>query len=227
MRTSLLLIFCVALISCGVNRNVYKSSDFAVKAARHQTVAVLPFQITQTGHVGKKETIADIKAENEKWSYAFQEALLSYSLRHTSRNKKGQIVSFQGIQKTNSILKENGLTIEDIYNKKPEEVAKLLGVDAVLMTTLEKEKNFSDGVAYGVVAGRAILNAVTKTGTVGTGLGGVNAADINLNAYLYDAKDSKLLWKTFRQGGTDLPKQTDDLVEFYSNWIAKKLPYRS
>jgi len=225
MRTSLLLILCAALFSCGVNRNVYKSSDFNNKASHHQTIAILPFHITQTGHVGKKETREDIKAANEKWAYAFQQSLLSYSLRHTSKNKKGPMVAFQGVQKTNSILRENGLSLDDIYNKKPEEIAQLLGVDAVIMTTLEKDKHFSDGVAYGVAAGRTILNAVSKKGTMG--LGGINAADVNLNSYLYDAKDSKLLWKTFRQGGSDLPSDTDNLVEFYSNWIARKLPYRS
>ena len=228
MRTSLLLLlFCVTMASCGVNRNVYKSADFSTKASRHKTVAILPFQITQTGHVSKKETVDDIKAANEKWAYVFQQSLLSYSLRHTSRNRKGQMISFQGIQQTNAILKESGLTIEAMYGKRPEELAQLLGVDAVIMTTLEKDKNFSDGVAYGVAAGRAVLNAVSKSGTLGAPLGGLNAADVNLNSYLYDAKDGKLLWKTFRQGGTDLPTNTDDLVEFYSNWIARKLPYRS
>ena len=227
MRTSLLLLLCVALFSCGINRNVYKSSDFDNQAANHQTVAVLPFQITQTGHVSKNESLADIKATNEKWAYMFQETLLSHSLKHTSKNRKGHMISFQGTQRTNAILKEQGLTIEELYTKKPEEVAQLLGVDAVLMTTLEKNKNFSDGVAYGVAAGKAMLNVLTKTGTVGTGLGGIKSADLNLNSYLYDSKEGKLLWKTFRQGGSDLPTETNDLVEYYSNWIAKKLPYRS
>jgi len=226
MRTSLLFIFSLILFSCGVNRNVYKSSDFSNQVATHRTVAILPFQITQTGHVGKKESVADIKAANEKWSYVFQESLLSYSLRHTSKNRKGQLVSFQGTQRTNAILSEQGFTIDEIYSKRPEEVAKLLGVDAVIMTTLEKDKNFSDGVAYGVAAGRAILS-VMRPGSVGSPLAGINAADVNLNSYLYDARDGKLLWKTFRQGGSDLPTNTDDMIEYFSNWIARKLPYRS
>jgi hypothetical protein len=227
MRTSLLVIFSLVLFSCGVNRNVYKSADFTNQVAKHRTVAILPFQIRQTGHVGKNESIDAIKATNEKWAYIFQESLLSYSLRHTSKNRKGHMISFQGTQRTNAILNEQGLTIEAMYSKKPEELAQLLGVDAVIMTTLEKDKNFSDGVAYGLKAGSILLNTVSKSGTLGAPLGGINAADVNLNSYLYDAKDGRLLWKTFRQGGSDLPSNTDDLVEFYSNWIAKKLPYRS
>jgi hypothetical protein len=55
----------------------------------------------------------------------------------------------------------------------------------------------------------------------------MNASDVNINCSLYDARDSKLLWKTYRDGGTDLPANVDGLIEHYSNWIAKKLPYRS
>lgn len=225
MRLILLLVAAVSLAACGTNKNVYKSPDIEQKTARHQTIAILPFHIVQTGHVAKNVSQSDIEQANEKWGYNFQEALLSYSLKYTSRNKKGQMVSFQSVQKTNAILKEAGLTIDDMYNKQPEQLAQMLNVDAVLMTTLEKDKNFSDGVAYGMAAGRVILNAITKNGT-GNVLG-VNSSDINMNSYLYDASDSKLLWKTYRQGGTDLPSNVDGLVEYYSNWIAKKLPYRS
>jgi hypothetical protein len=135
------------------------------------------------------------------------------------------MVSFQALQKTNAILKEANLTLDNMFDKKPEELAKLLNVDAVLVTSLEKNKNFSDGVAYGLAAGRAVLSVLGKSST-----GSVlwhNASDINMNSYLYDAGDSRLLWKTYRKGGTDLPNNVDDLVQYYSNWIAKKLPYRS
>ena len=225
MRLLLLLILSVSLAACGTNRAVYKSSDFSQKSSAHQTIAVLPVHITETGHVPKKVSIEDVKEANEKWSLVFQESLHSYILKQTARNRKGQMVSFQGVQKTNAVLREAGMTTADVYNKQPEELAKLLGVDAVLMTTLEKNKNFSDGVAYGLAAGRTVLNILGQ-GTAGSALW-LNASDINMNSYLYDAGNSKLLWKTYRKGGSSLPSNVDDLVQYYSNWIAKKLPYRS
>lgn len=225
MRSILLFAFCILLFSCGTNRTVYKSADFDASAYKHQTIAVLPVRITQTGHVSKKETVADIEAANNKWGYIFQESLHSYILKQTSKNRKGWLVSFQGVQKTNAILAENGLTLENLHTKEPEYLAKLLGVDAVLITTLEKDKNFSDGVAYGLAAGRTVLSVLGRSST-GSALW-VNASDINVNSALYDAKESKLLWKTYRKGGTDLPSNIDGLVQYYSNWIAKKMPYRS
>lgn len=226
MRTLLLFVLVVSLAACGTHRNVYKSSDFEAKAYKHRTVAILPLKITQTGHVSKKETTESIEAANEKWGYVFQESLLSYALRHTSHNKKEPMISFQGTQQTNALLKEAGLDIDAMYSKTPEELAALLKVDAVIMTTLERDKNFSDGVAYGLAAGRAVLNVLSRTAPIGTGMY-TNSSDINLNAYLYDGRDGKMLWKTFRKGGTDLPADVNGLVEHYSNWVARKLPYRS
>ena len=225
MRIFLPALFVLIFSSCGTNKNVYKSSDFETKAYRHHTIAILPFNITQTGHKSKNTTDETIKEANYKWGYAFQASLQAYLLKYTAKNKKGPIISFQSLQKTNAILTENNLEIEHIYQRKPEELAKLLGVDAVLMTSLENQKNFSDGVAYGLAAGRTILNAIGQ-GAKTPGLH-MNVADINMNAYLYDAADSKLLWQTYRKGGAGLPNQVDDLVQYYSNWIAKKFPYKS
>ena len=117
------------------------------------------------------------------------------------------------------------MDIETVYRQKPEDLAKLLGVDAVLMTTLENEKQFSDNVAYGLAAGRKILSVVGQGDKAGILYH--NASDINMNTALYDADDSKILWQTFKKGGTDLPNKVDDLVEYYSSWIAKRFPYKS
>ena len=224
MRTVLLSAFALLLFSCGTNKAVFQSPDFEQKTARHKTVAILPVQLVQTGHRPKDVSEEALKTANEKWGYVFQESLQSFILKQTHKNKKGQLVDFQSTQKTNSLLKEKGLAIEALYTKQPEELAQLLGVDAVIMTTLNHNKNFSDGVAYGLAAARTVVNVLSKTATVGTGM---NASDVNINCSLYDAGDSKLLWKTYRDGGTDLPANVDGLIEYYSNWIAKKLPYRS
>ena len=224
MRTFILSVLTIAVLSCGTNRAIYQSPDFEQKTARHKTVAILPVQMIQTGHVPKDVTEADVKNAAEKWGFVFQESLQTYILKQTAKNKYGQVVSFQATQKTNSLLKEQQLAIEDLYGKQPEEIARVLGVDAVIMTTLSHNRNFSDGVAYGLAAARTIANVVSRTPVITPGM---DAANVNINCALYDAKDSKLLWKTFRDGGTDLPANVNELIEHYSNWIAKKLPYKS
>lgn len=224
MRIFYLTVLSFLVISCGTNRAIYQSPDFDQKTARHKTVAILPVHMVQTGHLPKDVSEADVKAANEKWGYIFQETLQSFILKQTQKNRKGQMVDFQATQKTNALLKEQGLSVEALYSKQPEEIARLLGVDAVIMTNMNHNKNFSDGVAYGLAAARTVVNVFSRTATLGTG---VNASDVNINCSLYDARDSKLLWKTYRDGGTDLPANVNELMEHYSNWIAKKLPYKS
>lgn len=225
MRT-ILLSFSILLLlsSCGTNKAIYQSPDFFEKAAHHKTVAILPVKMVQSGYIPKNTSEDEVQAANERWGYLFQESLQSFILKQTQKNKKGQMVSFQATQKTNALLKENGLSVDDLYNKQPEEIARVLGVDAVIMTTLNHNKNFSDGVAYGIAAAKTVVNVLSKTATFSPGM---NASDVNINCSLYDADDSKLLWKTYRDGGTDLPANVDGLIEHFSNWIAKKLPYRS
>lgn len=224
MRITLLTLLALSILSCA-KRNVYRSNDFEAQSYQHRTIAILPFQIMQTGYKQKNTTEESIKAANEKWGYTFQESLQAYVLRYTAKNKKGPITTFQSVQKTNAILSEKGMDIETVYRQKPEDLAKLLGVDAVLMTTLENEKQFSDNVAYGLAAGRKILSVVGQGDKAGILYH--NASDINMNTALYDADDSKILWQTFKKGGTDLPNKVDDLVEYYSSWIAKRFPYKS
>ncbi|GAA4317047.1 hypothetical protein [Flaviaesturariibacter amylovorans] len=230
MRTllPLLLAGAIAFASCSSSKNVFTASDFSQQASTHKKVAVLPVRVVQTGHVGKNETAESIRAANEAWSAQFQETLLSYIVSQAGKRRKGPLVSFQGAAQTNALLKSAGLDIETAYGKSPEELAKLLGVDAVMMTTLDKKKNVSDGVATAVGVGRDLLNVFGKGGrNTGTSLDGFNATDINMNSTLYNGPDGRMLWKTFREGGDDLPNNVNDLVQYYSNWIAKKLPYRS
>src|SRR5687767_956853 len=185
MRTTLLILSFLTVAASCANRNVYKSADFENQAATHRTIAILPVKITETGHVAKNVSIEDIKAANERWSYIFQESLHTYILTQTGRNRKGQIVSFQGLQKTNAILKEHNLTtMEAISSMQPEALAKLLKVDAVLITSLDKQKNFSDGVAYGLAAGRAVLGIFGQAAA--SSMLWMNASEINMNCALYD-----------------------------------------
>jgi hypothetical protein len=98
------------------NKNVFRSADFPEKANRHNTIAVLPFNIVQTGPKAKNISESDIRDTNKKLSYAFQESLQAHLLKYTSRNRKGEVISFESIQKINAVLEENDLDPEKIYN---------------------------------------------------------------------------------------------------------------
>jgi hypothetical protein len=220
-----LIIVITTLSSCHINKNIYKPVDFNDKSGTVKTVAILPFNLTSTGYRPKNITEQDIRLSNEKWGYTFQESLYSYLLYHSGKKKKGPVTQFQSLQTTNALLKEQNLSIGDLYSKTPEAIATLLGVDAVILTTLDQHKNMSDGAAYGIYAARAVLNTITTRGApVGLYFPSDN---VKMNSYLYSSSKGDLLWKTFRQGGTDLPANVEGQIDHFTKWIAKKFPYRS
>jgi hypothetical protein len=228
-RKLLYLSIVVSLFACNVNRNVYKADDFDNQSATTQVIAVLPFQLTSTGYRPKNVTEQDLQQANERWGYTFQESLHSYLLSRSGRKRKGPVTQFQSLQKTNAILREQNLDLVTLYQKRPEEVAKLLGVDAVIMTTLEQHKNMSDGAAYGLFAARTVASVTRNNPGVNT-LGPVlwiPSDNVRMSCYLYGADNSNLQWRTFRQGGTDLPTSVQGQIDFFCDWIARKFPYKS
>jgi hypothetical protein len=212
------------LMACNVNRNVYKASDFDNQAAATRLIAVLPFQLNSTGYRPRNVTEQDLQQSNERWGYTFQESLHSFLLNRSGRKRTGPVTQFQPLQKTNAILREQNLDIMALYQKQPEELARLLGVDAVVMTTLEQHKNMSDGAAYGLAAARTVLS-LTSNGVPGTLW--INSDNVRMNCYLYQAGNSNLQWRTFRQGGTSMPANVQGQIDFFCDWIARKFPYRS
>jgi hypothetical protein len=211
------IVLIALLLSCKANKNVFTSPDFGVRVVRHQTIAVLPVYLLQNN--------SRLKQAAEDYGYSFQRQLHLHLLNHTKKNEQGKVVDIQSLEKTNTFLKQNNLDIEQVYQHKPDELAKLFGVDAVLMVTLKDESDFTQGPAAGLSGGRRIY----KSGEVNPNVAGleINREHVNMNANLYDATDGKLIWRTYRTGGTDLPSNVDALAQYYSNWIAKRLPYKS
>lgn len=204
------------VLSCKTNKNVFSAPDLETRKLRHQSLAIIPAHIIQPN--------SKLKESAEKYGYAFQQQLY-WQLSNDSKNKVMPAVTLQTPEKTNSVLLQNNLTIEQVFQSKPEELAKIFGVDAVVMVTLTDQGNFTDGPAAGLSGGRGIYSS---------GGGNPNALDQQINpihldmtANLYDAADGKLIWKTYRKAGSDLPSNMDALAQYYSSWIARRFPYKN
>lgn len=217
MRLFPVLIVAAFLFSCSTSKNVFKSSDFESRIVRHQTIAVLPVNLVQSD--------PKLMVAAEEYGYTFQKQLFFYLLEYTSKNNEGHSISFLPTKKTDSLLKENNLTIEQAYQRKPDELAKLLKADAVMMVTLTDKGDFTQGQGFGLSGGRSVYNSNKSNPNAQTLE--VNPVNLDMSANLYDAVDGKLIWRTYRTGGTDLPSKMDALAQYYSEWIAKRFPYKS
>ena len=215
MRWFSLLLVLVCL-SCKPGKNVVSAPDLATRVMKHRTIALLPANIIQAN--------PKLKEAAEKYGYSFQEQLY-LQLSNDATNKIATDVTLQSLEKTNSFLLQNNLTIEQAYQSQPADLLKLLGVDAVVMVTLTDKGDLTQGPAPGLSGGRGIYNS---GGSNPNALDlQINPVQLEMNANLYDAVDGKLIWRTYRKAGTDLPSNMDALAQYYSSWIAKRLPYNT
>lgn len=202
------LMIALFLTACGPK--IYKSADFDTALGKHRTVAILPADVTTQlrPNQAKKlseEQIADI---SQKTGYDIQDKMYSWFLRRSG--KFNYTVTFQDVTKTNTLLKQAGIGYSDLATKDRAEIAKILGVDAVLQNRSRMEKPMSEGaaVAVGVLIGA---------------WGSTNKVETTIN--IHDGKSANLLWKYDYEASGSVGSSTTKLVDALMRNAAKKFPY--
>ncbi len=194
--------------SCGPK--IYKSSEFDTALAKHKTVAILPADVTTElrPNQAKKVTAEQIAEMNEKTSYEIQDKMYSWFLRRSG--KFNYTVTFQDVTRTNALLKQAGVNYADLVLKDRAEIAKLLGVDAVLQDKTKMEKPMSDGASAAI----GLLVGVW---------GNTNKIYTTIN--IHDGKTSGLLWKYDYEASGSVGSSSTKLVDALMKNAAKKFPY--
>ena len=192
----------------------YVADDFQLRAERHSSVAVLPFDVSVRDATGveKAESEADaeggedgeadaearaaaeaaeakVAEERQKLRLRHQRMLYQALLAHSE--KLGYTVGFQDIDKTNGILDRT--TFETTPTK--EDLARALGVDALLSGTVSGIKLLTKGQAF---RKDLVANILTMLATGEDphlyGRGSQSATDvIGITVALHDAS-GELLW---------------------------------
>ena len=157
------IMFLLCTTSC---KRYYQISDFEQHTQDHKKIAILPFEIYTSGYVPKKLTPEMIDEIERMESTTFQSNFFSKVLASTRKGEKPLKVTVQHYSQTNSILKENGLEIKDTWTKNPEELVKMLGVDAVVKARIEKDQYFSDGLSAGIELSQSIISIFAERNPV-------------------------------------------------------------
>jgi hypothetical protein len=207
----------------------YTSQDFAQQSADHQTVAVLPFTVVLTGRVPARLTADQILAIEEAESLAFQTALYHSLLNRSSAHRKRPIfVGLQPVGETNRMLQEAGVGVRESWTLPSEELAAMLGVDAVLRTTVQKTRYLSDLESYGIDFGVAVLAELTDGPyPLFLPFGGTLTHDIWADSTLINGDDGDILWKVALQRATDWTRPANDVIVGITRKLARKFPYRA
>lgn len=186
-------------------KQIFTSPDLKNKIATHKKVAILPFSTTITYKKQPKNFSVEANREQEmKMSKSIQSSMYTFLLRKSSK----YTVYFQDVEETNILLKKAG--VEDKLDEMTKaEIAKILGVDAVIGGKFEQEQSRSEVGA--VITG--VLFGLSKTGSG------------SLTMTINDAENSDLLWRFFYSMDDDVFSSTDVLVERMMRKVSRNFPY--
>ena len=227
----LLPIILISLLSTACTTVNYQSPRFSEQTRGHQKVAVLPFEMVFAGKAPRGLSARQIRDIEEQESIAFQTSLY---LRLLNRIDKGHVgIDVQQVEETNRRLAAHHIDIRDSWEMSAQELARLLEVDAVVRTRVEKTRYLSDGASFGIDLGTHILAEILDDDDDDHDIyvphphGLIKTHDIFADGALLSGRDGDLLWRVAVSRETDWTRPANDVIEGLTKKLAKKFPYPS
>ena len=206
----LLTLLCSSLFTMAQYENakqVFESPKLKDVVKNHKLVAILPFQVTLSYKKQPKNFDADANKQKEKtMSSSIQSSMYTFLLRKSSN----YTVEFQDVEKTNILLKKKGLTDSlDVLTK--DEIAKALGVDAVISGKYENEQSRSEA---GAIVTTVLFGGLgSKTGS--------GALTMAIN----DGSSGDLIWRFFKSMSDGVFSSSDELIDRMMRKVSRNFPY--
>jgi hypothetical protein len=191
---------------------IYQSASLPDAVQKTKTVAILPADVTikLRPNEAKKMSADQVADLSMKTGYNVQDKMYGWLLRKSDRYH--YTVTFQDVTKTNALLKQANIKFSDLRSMDRQQLAKLLGVDAVIQDNLQMEKPMSEGAAVAV-------------GLLVGAWGNTNKVETTIN--IHDGKSGTLLWKYDYEASGSVGSSTDKLVDALMGNASKKFPYKS
>lgn len=189
------------------SKQIFESPKLKAEKKTHKLVAILPF-ITKISYkkMPKNFNVEANRNQEIMMSKSIQSSLYTFLLRKSNN----YTVEFQDVDKTNILLKKAGMDNKlDEFTK--DEIAKVLGVDAILGGNFETEQSKSEA---GAIASAVIFGGFG--GKTGTG---------TLTLTLNNGSSGDLLWRFFKTMNDNITTSTDDLVEHMMRKVSRNFPY--
>src|SRR5690242_14963150 len=114
----------------------YRNPNFKTLTAAHKTVAILPFKVSIDTKRLKNVSVDMIQKNEQDESMEFQKQLYIRLLQKST--DEHYTVGFQDADQTLALLAKAGIPIDSLSFHGKDEIAKILGVDAVLSGTINQ-----------------------------------------------------------------------------------------
>lgn len=215
-RTSLAALSAALLVGLASNAHAgaqkYTNPRFAEITGSHQTVAILPFRVTiDPNRLPKNMTAEMIASEQKSEGLDFQRQLYARFLAR--QEVSGYSIAFQDVDMTDALLAKAGITYENMAEHTKNEIAKALGVDAVVSGSIARSQPMSTGaaIATGVLLG-------------GLYMGSTHRVDINMS--IHNGADGALLWSYDHTDKGSLSNSSEAMAKSLLKKVAGQFPYK-
>jgi hypothetical protein len=212
MKKNLLLLILLT-VSVSINaqyegsKQMFSAPDLKESISTHKTVAIIPLKASIYYKKMPKGMDAEMVInEEKKMGYDMQGGMYTYLLRKADNYSVG----FQEIERTNVLLKKAGFA-EKRDEFLPEDLCKILNVDAVIIANYAWSKTGSEA------------GAIAKSLIFG-GLGG-GVASGTLTMQIYEAKEGKLLWRFNKEMNEGAFSSANELMERMMRKVSRNFPY--
>jgi hypothetical protein len=189
------------------SKQIYEAPNLKEKIKEQKTVAIIPFDVKITYRKQPKNFNLEANREQEKaMSSNIQTSMYTFLLR----KKDNYTVSFQDVEKTNILLKKAGM-FDKLDQFTRDEIAKVLGVDAVIGGKFEVEQTKTEAGALVTAIAFGGFGGKTGTGT--------------LTMTINDGLSGDTMWRFFKTMDDNVMSSTDDLVERMMRKVSRNFPY--
>lgn len=205
---AILLIF--ALPAAQAQTRLFVDPEFSRIGNQHKIIAIIPFRVTISLRPKQMEMLKEGQLEKmqEDESRNIQMSLYAWFLKRRQQGKMW--VDIQDAGTTTALLGKNGINYSNIDNYTPEEVAKILNVDAIVKGTFATDKPMSDGasVALGLLVGF---------------WGATNQATLNL--FIHNGENGKVLVNYNKGVARSVGSTTDQVINVVMRKASRRIPY--
>lgn len=189
------------------SKQMFSTPNLKEAILNHKTVAIIPLKSSIYYKKMPKGMDAEmVMNEEKKMGYDMQGGMYTFLLRKADN----YTVQFQEIDRTNVLLKKAGFA-EKRDEFLPEDLCKILNVDAVVIANYSWSKTGSEA------------GAIAKSLIFG-GLGG-GVASGTLTMQIYEAKEGKLLWRFTKEMNEGAFSSANELMERMMRKVSRNFPY--
>ncbi len=212
------------LTSCASNH--YVSESFDQETVDHVSVAVLPFEVVFIGNVPARMTDQDLLDAQIEEGLTYQASLHHEILQSSVSRRKPVSVDLQDYRSTRARLKKHDISVEQSWEMAPDELAQLLGVDAVVAGSVRTRHLLTNGQSFGIDLARRVINALPSDNVPFIGSDAANTAEIVVRYGIVDGEDGSILWSFSCPAEADWQQKPEEAIANLNRRAARKFPYR-